>query len=507
LWSLSGPKPELLARITNNLVVAFGVAFSPDNKTLLVGWTDKPVLRYDLSRPESPLALPPLAGSMPPFAFSPDGKSLVTAGTSRRRVRRWTWPERTALPELRVLSGQANVFAFSPDGRWLATGLHDGQINFWDLANGATNQPVALHGHEDGVIGIEFVPRNGKMELVSVSSDQTLRVWDAEDSKRNEFVIHPGGSVKAVAFSPDLRYLATVVGEPVVATSDLSSKPYRLQLWDMASRLPVASNYFGGNGLGPQIAFSPDGTRLAVDDYGVLQFHDVPSLGLIATVGERDAVFDPIGQWLAYVVNTTIIKRASLDAPEIVLATQPDEIIRLKLSPNGRTLASSSVNGPLYLWDARDGHLKAKLSGHKGRAGGLDFSPDGETLVSADWNGLLGIWDVAGPRNLALFRSHNRLLSSAVFSPDGRTIATAGDDNTVRLWNLARRQEVMVLRGHTDGVMSVAFSRDGQWLASGSDDGTVRLWRAPSIEEIRAAEEEVSSAKLRRSSKSQSPSF
>jgi WD40 repeat protein len=205
-------------------------------------------------------------------------------------------------------------------------------------------------------------------------------------------------------------------------------------------------------------------------------------------IGERDTVFDPNGQWLAYVVYTNILKRESLDAPEIVLATQPDEINRLTLSPDGHTLASSGVSGPIYLWDARNGHLQRTLLGHKQRAVALGFSPDGKTLMSASWDGDLRIWDAASGRHLALFRSHNNALYSAVFSPDGRTIATSGDDNRLQLWNVARRQEVMVLHGHTDAGLTVAFSRDGQWLASASDDGTVILRRAPSFEEMRAGE-------------------
>jgi WD40 repeat protein len=286
--------------------------------------------------------------------------------------------------------------------------------------------------------------------------------------------------VLAVAISPDARYLATIITTPVTNGEVKPRKPYTLQLRELKTQFQVASVPFGENTVGPQIDFSPDGKQIAVSDYMVLEFFEVPSLQPQGRAGNRGLVYSADGSWLAYISNGRIVHRASVNGPESFLVKEKTDFQQLALSPDGRTVASSTVQGAISLWDAQTGRrLGPPLSGHTMRVPGLAFSPDGKTLVSAGWDGRLGIWDVSQRRNLALLLGHNNMFSRVVVSPDGGTIASCGDDNIVRLWNLARCQEIAVLHAHTDSVNDLAFSRDGEWLASASNDGAVHLWHAP----------------------------
>jgi WD40 repeat protein len=267
-----------------------------------------------------------------------------------------------------------------------------------------------------------------------------------------------------------------------------AAKIYTLQLWDLKTRSPGAKVPFGGGvGLGPLIIFSPDSKRVAVTDYSDLDFYVVPSLEWKARAGRRGLVYAARGEWMGYIGKQGIIRRASVDLLERVLIAGHD-FQQLALSPDGRTLASSTFYGGISLWDARDGSRLKDLPGHTLRVPSLAFAVDGKTLVSAGWDGRLGIWDMTGKRASRFLRGHNNAFGCAALSPDGGTIATGGDDSTVRLWNVARREEITVLHGHGDNVNGVDFSRDGRWLVSASDDGTVRFWEAPRIEEIEAAE-------------------
>jgi hypothetical protein len=113
-------------------------------------------------------------------AFSPDGRTLVTAGDRHagekreRLVRLW---EVATGEERGRLSGhmdRVGGVAYSPDGRLLATASWDQSARIWDAATG--RELASLVGHRDWVAALAFAP-DGR-SLVTGSRDTTALVWD-----------------------------------------------------------------------------------------------------------------------------------------------------------------------------------------------------------------------------------------------------------------------------------------------------------------------------------------
>ena len=122
--------------------------------------------------------------------------------------------------------------------------------------------------------------------------------------------------------------------------------------------LPGGAKMRLGKGSISEIAYSPDGARLAVAS--------------------------GIGIWL-YDTNTH---------QEVALLTGHTSYVYIvAFSPDGRTLASGSRQ-EIRLWDAGSGAYKRTLTGHISRVYCVAFSPDGRTIASGSRDGTVLLWEL-----------------------------------------------------------------------------------------------------------------
>ena len=213
--------------------------------------------------------------------------------------------------------------------------------------------------------------------------------------------------------------------------------------------LPEGAKARLGKGWMNDMAYSPDGMRLAVaTDMGIWLYD--------AQTGEE------------------------LDR----LTGHTDEVHSVSFSPNGEMLASGGWDDTVHLWDAQTGNHVRTLSGQTNGGGSVSFSPDGETLASGGWDDTVRLWDAQTGRHLHTLSEHTDEVNSVSFSPDGEMLASGSDDRTVRLWDAATGAHLYTLEGHTYSVLSLVFSPDGRTLASGGFR-EIRLWDAATGRHLR----------------------
>jgi len=166
-----------------------------------------------------------------------------------------------------------------------------------------------------------------------------------------------------------------------------------------------------------------------------------------------------------------------------VLNGHTDTVEGVVFSPDGKYLLTSCDDGTARLWDVATGQTVKVFTTTSGM-GYIAFSPDGKYFVSASPDSVGRIWDVASGEIVHTLIGHTGYTTRAAYSTDGKYVLTGGHDNTARLWGAATGNQVHVFSGHTHDVSAVAFSPDGKYIATG-DDPMVRLWDVATGELIR----------------------
>jgi len=168
-------------------------------------------------------------------------------------------------------------------------------------------------------------------------------------------------------------------------------------------------------------------------------------------------------------------------------------ITKLAHSPNGRLLASGSIDGTTRLWDAESGQLIRILLGSPDAVSDLSWSSDGKSLmsISQDRDNLIRLWDAESGIMQRSFPLGETSIRCVAWSPDGRLLASGSGDGggDVGLWQVETGQLIRVLKGHTRRINAIAWSPDGRMLATGGADRTVRLWDPLAGRLIRSSEE------------------
>ncbi|KIM29936.1 hypothetical protein M408DRAFT_22388 [Serendipita vermifera MAFF 305830] len=493
------------------------VSFSLDGTCIVSGSDDNTIRVWDADTGEAMIGpLEGHTGGVWSVSFSPDGTRIVS-GSSDKTIRVWNIETgETVIGPLKGHTDPVLSVSFSPDGTRVVSGSDDETLRIWDAETGnMATGPIRGHnswhtgrlwilgqhhsslgcqdrrysdgpleGHRSPISSLSFSPDGTR--IVSGSSDQTIRVWDAEtgDTVMGPLEGHTS-SVTSVSFSSD--------GTRVVSGSwDKNIRVWDAEIDDTAME-PLESH----TSLVTSLSSLSDGTRIVTGSYDRtirLQDSDIGDIVMGPLEGHANFVSS-----VSFSPDGTRIVSGSWDKTIRVWDTETGNMVMEPLgghthwvnsvlfSPDGTRIVSCSGDKTIRVWDAETGEtVMGPLEGHDQAVWSVSLSSDGTRIASGSSDMTIRVWDTeTGKPTIGPLRGHTDSVWSVSFSPDGRRIVSSSEDKTIRIWNTMTGQTVMgPLNGHISWINSVSFSPDGTRIVSCSGDKTIRVWDAETGETV-----------------------
>jgi WD40 repeat protein len=381
------------------------IALSRDGKT--VASADRSQVELTPTDPPQPLeTIDPPSGYHPEtklVGFGADGRTLVAA-SENGRVLRWSLARRNqpvSMLGTRLASARCSVI--SPEGDAIATLAPSGDLRYWSLLAGRVSQ--ALVGSSRAVPNepeveadydcgqrISFEKRGQALAIIAGQAANEVQLLNTAARSVVGRLTAEGETFDRVAFSTDGRLLVTVSSP---AYSD--GTPGRIRIWDARDAHRVGTPFVIDADIG-RIALTPDGKSLVFI-----------SRSQSAELGE-------------VVVWSVPAHRALGRLP----LAQSESISNIALSPDGRTLATTS-----------------------GEGGGDE-----------EVQGQVRLWDLASLRSLGTPLSENaEPITSLAFSPTGNAVAFVGEDGSIKLWRGVLWSTPAELRDKVCGLVGEGLAR------------------------------------------------
>jgi WD40 repeat protein len=196
--------------------------------------------------------------------------------------------------------------------------------------------------------------------------------------------------------------------------------------------------------------------------------------------------------------------------PAWMRGAHSEAVETMSFSPDGKYLATSSLDETIKVWDCATGLIlrdlydagyiglkkaavaSAKASGKKNVTmkddfyGSLAWTADGKRLVTSGSDQRLRLWDVASGKAQSPLDLTGVAITASAVSPKGSMVAAGSKDGTIYLVDGSSLKLIARLKGHAAAVDELLFTPDGRFLVSAASDKSLRKWDPAKATELAA---------------------
>ncbi len=349
-------------------------------------------------------------------------------------------------------------------------------------------------GLPDGAIarlgkgGINVMKFSPDGTSLAVGTDIGLWIYDVASGKETPMYTGLTSQVNTLAFSQDGTLLATGgINDPVITVWNMVTKGKHTNLMLPAGRFQLSKLVFYG-----RVLISING--LSLNSNREIVYWNV-NTGRILSESKIYEPFDAV----AFSQDGNFLAGAGVKKGEIHLLDTTtksrkwnlkghgkrrlgSKIWSMVFSPDGKILASGSIDKTVKIWNLENHSELATLKGHSGWVTTVAIAMDRKTFASGDAKNGIKVWDLDTYQERATLIGHKNTINALAFAPIetpvyGMCLASGSADGTIRFWDTSKGKEITTFTsGHTEWVKAVSFSNNGRTLMSAAFNGTVDIW-------------------------------
>lgn len=335
---------DIIKKLNLHSTTIYGVDISTNDSLIVSGSPDGRVIIWkDLQAiPQEKVVLQFTHGEVMKVKYSIDGNRMA-CGFEDGTVSILDVNNNTEIKTLCGHMDRVTSIDYAPDGNSIASASIDGSVIIWD--NNAGKILHRISGHLSMVTSVCYSPDG--TQLASSSFDGTIRLWDMETGLEIRRFGIPGIIPNSVVFHPDGKIIYASYSDGIV-------RAWNIATGRLCNNIHSDSRFLNG------IDLSPDGTRAvlaASNPYRVLwdiSSSDFPQWGLVTESILNDVKFSPSGEYIAFVDNRNRLTiRHAESGVEVTTyeGTPTFSATSVSYSPNGRSIAVSSTDGSVKIYD------------------------------------------------------------------------------------------------------------------------------------------------------------
>ncbi|KYK61545.1 small nucleolar ribonucleoprotein complex subunit [Drechmeria coniospora] len=517
VWDLH--KRSCIANLESHVSNVQGLAFSPEQDTIVSAGRDKTIIWWDVKSWKIRRVVPCLE-LIETVGFVDDGRLTFSAGSSGC-LRIWdtdTGVELTA-KQSEKSEEEAIVSGFYRSGLpFIPLVQVDHTICLYELPAKAGASSLAepepfrrISGSHDEIIDLGYLLPDKSMLALATNSEEIrlISVVESEASK-------PDGWSKTEKphFGQDVALLRG--HDDIVISLDIDwsghwiatgAKDNTAKIWriDAEQGSFVCWATFSGHAETLGAVALP---RTVPADGSAARTDPLNHPPAFLLTGSQDQT---VKKWEIPRTSQRQEKKAGSRAVFTRKAHEKD-INALNVHHAGHLFASASQDKTVKIWSVEEGEVQGILRGHKRGVWSVQFSPaklpalqgeDGTmtakgVILTGSGDKSIKLWNLSDYTCIRTYEGHSNSVLKVVWLglPETKEqskrpilFASAGGDGLVKVWDANSGEAECTLDNHEDRVWALAVQTETNTIVSGSGDSTVTFWKDTTAETQAAASE------------------